>query len=658
MEQPPTQRFPYPGVVIQSDYEAASYHVERILGQGATAVACLVTRRSAAGESPAVLKVILPQMVTRSGDTATKLILKEAVALGRLNERVPPTPFVVRLIEAGATRVPYLGRTVELPWLALEYVHGGIEGTTLEDRVEHCVSSTGHAFGAERAARLVQHLALGLAEVHAVGVIHRDLNPNNVLCCGTGDTELFKLSDFGIARPHGIGVTFGTNVLVGTPGYLAPEQAAPTLGEVGFASDLFSLGAIVYFVLTGTHYFDVTTVAGVFESARLPERPQLLAAQHLPVEFRECPAACATIDQAIVRATAFSAAHRSSSPAELAATVLPALERVAQQRRGRARSELVAVVERADSIPSGRGQRWTVRHPPGGQRLITGAAWNAAGHCLAATTEGICYWDGSAWLGASQTGLPQTNVIRFVRRLGASSWLVGGEGATLAEISLEGTRVLPKGRDPEACFLDAYGSIDDVMVVIAQTREVLCLYGVVAGHWLKALSVPEAATLTSVAQIDATRWLVVGRDRRGRGLAAIHKPLDWSIESLELPPTRALLAANGHPDRSEAAAVGTGGLVVLVGGDRVETTLIDGAPDLTASAMDIKGRPWVASAGRLWTRESDGVWTPTWGDPGWTTPVVSIMAELGFVAALTVDGGVVEYHTMPEIPSQSGLPSY
>ena len=178
-------------------------------------------------------------------------------------------------------------------------------------------------------------------------------------------------------------------------------------------------------------------------------------------------------------------------------------------------------MERAGPGVSVREARWTVRHPPGDDRLIVGAAWNASGHCLAATTKGMSYWDGSSWADAPAAGLPQTTTIRFVRRLDASTWLTGGEGTTLAEFSRDGTNLLLQGRDPNVELVDAYGALHEVVVVIGRCGQQWRLYGVVAGHWLKGIPVPRVATLSSVAQIDSTRWLAVGRDQ-GRGRLCGH----------------------------------------------------------------------------------------------------------------------------------------
>ncbi len=193
------------GATVASQFDAGvAYRLERVLGVGGMGVAFFAMRVAPDGESSVVMKLVKPSVVRASGQAATLLVSKEAVALGRLNERVPATPFVVRLIDTGTVDTLVGGQPVTLPWLAVEYVHGGPEGTTLEERVKFSVRYSQAAFDPERAVAAVEALGAGLAAIHEVGVIHRDLTPGNVLCCGAGEDEIFKIADFGIARPSGM----------------------------------------------------------------------------------------------------------------------------------------------------------------------------------------------------------------------------------------------------------------------------------------------------------------------------------------------------------------------------------------------------------------------------------------------------------------------
>jgi serine/threonine protein kinase len=232
---------------------AATYRLERHLGSGGQGSVFLARRADATGEAAVVVKIWRPSFVLPQPDVAGLVLRKEWAALARLNERVPPTPFVVRLLDGGEVQIAQRFQTVDLPWLALEHVHGGVLGTTLGERVEASVASTGHAFGPARARRMLGCIVEGVTAIHEAGIVHRDLKPSNVLVCGTELDELAKVADFGLARPMGLASTFG-RLSVGTPGYAAPEQLS---GEsVGPWSDVFSLAAIAYYVIAGEDMFD------------------------------------------------------------------------------------------------------------------------------------------------------------------------------------------------------------------------------------------------------------------------------------------------------------------------------------------------------------------------------------------------------------------
>ena len=116
-----------------------------------------------------------------AGKAATSLI-KEVTALERLASGFPPTPHVVRFLDTGVHRIA--GAALDLPWIAIERANGGADGTTLRARVGKAIERSGHAFGAERARLAVGSMVAGVDAMHQLGVIHRDLNPANVLCSG------------------------------------------------------------------------------------------------------------------------------------------------------------------------------------------------------------------------------------------------------------------------------------------------------------------------------------------------------------------------------------------------------------------------------------------------------------------------------------------
>ena len=219
-------------------HSGVSYRLERVIGEGAQAVVFLARRFAPNGDQLAVVvKLLRPRAVRELAGLAATSISKEVAALERLSARPGASPHVVRFYDSGSLRIR--DHELELPWVAVEYVDGGSEGTTLRARVQASIAQTGAAFDLPRAQRAISAIAIGVAAIHGVGVLHRDVNPSNVLCTGSGAEELFKLADFGLARVSSVG-TFG-NVLLGTPGYCAPEQSFPDKIGVGPYSDVFSV---------------------------------------------------------------------------------------------------------------------------------------------------------------------------------------------------------------------------------------------------------------------------------------------------------------------------------------------------------------------------------------------------------------------------------
>ncbi|HMJ14029.1 MAG TPA: serine/threonine-protein kinase, partial [Polyangiaceae bacterium] len=308
-------------ITIPSEvYPSVNYRLERRIGEGGTGVAFFALRHAPDGIAPVVIKLVKPEVVASAGPTAMLVIQKEAVALGRLNESVPPTPFVVRFIDTGRASL-YGDQRPALPWLAVEYVHGGVEGTTLEERVVYSFEKTGYAFEPQRVAHLLRCLTSGLSAIHAVGVIHRDLTPNNVLCCGFGEAEIFKISDFGIAKPGGMAMTFG-DMLLGTVGYTAPEQNSKDGKGVGPYTDVFSLACLLFYALTAQAYFDDSTPVRAILAIQSGKRRSIRDSKWLCPEIRERTEACEEIDKALAVATSVDPTLRPSVT-QFAASLLP-----------------------------------------------------------------------------------------------------------------------------------------------------------------------------------------------------------------------------------------------------------------------------------------------------------------------------------------------
>ena len=151
------------------------------------------------------------------------------------------------------------GRAPGAPYLALEFVAGGSLAQKL----------AGPPLPVREAARLVQALALALHLAHSRNVIHRDLKPANVLLTEDG---VPKVTDFGLARQldSDRGQT-QTGAIMGTPSYMAPEQADGRTQAAGPAADVYALGAVLYECLTGRPPFRGATVLETLDQVRRQE---------------------------------------------------------------------------------------------------------------------------------------------------------------------------------------------------------------------------------------------------------------------------------------------------------------------------------------------------------------------------------------------------
>jgi tetratricopeptide (TPR) repeat protein/tRNA A-37 threonylcarbamoyl transferase component Bud32 len=157
-----------------------------------------------------------------------------------------------RLQHPNIVQIYEVGEQDGLAYFSLEYVEGG----SLADRL------AGAPLPPEDAARLSETLARAVQAAHERGVIHRDLKPANVLVAGAPDTPVGqltpKVTDFGLSKQMDAGSRTRSGVVMGTPSYMAPEQAGGA-GAAGPATDVYALGAILYELLTGRPPFRAAT---------------------------------------------------------------------------------------------------------------------------------------------------------------------------------------------------------------------------------------------------------------------------------------------------------------------------------------------------------------------------------------------------------------
>lgn len=222
----------------------------RLLGRlGAGGMGQVFLGRSAGGRLVAI-KVIRPEL---AGDAGFRSRFAREVAAAR-NVGGLFTALVIDADVAGPA-----------PWLATAYVAGPSLADAVESHGPLPVASV---------LTLAAGLAEGLQAIHAAGLVHRDLKPSNVLLADDGP----RVIDFGISRAAEASVLTQSGTVMGSPGYMSPEQAEG--GTVGTASDVFSLGAVLTFAATGQGPFGTGSTAALIyrvvhgqpDTAHLPDQ--------------------------------------------------------------------------------------------------------------------------------------------------------------------------------------------------------------------------------------------------------------------------------------------------------------------------------------------------------------------------------------------------
>ena len=233
-------------------------------------------------------------------DVAIKVLPKEFLHDPQFRTRFDREAKTIALLEHPAIVPVYdFGEEEGQPYIVMRYMSGG----SMSERIAQ------GAMSLEETVQLFNRLAPALDAAHAKGIIHRDLKPGNILFDQYGNSFL---SDFGIARlAQSSGATLTGGNILGTPAYMSPEQVQGDK-EIDGRSDIYSMGVILYQMLTGNAPYQATTPARVMMMHILEPVPQILQANKgLPV----------AIQSVLEKAMAKEPADRYASSTEMAATL-------------------------------------------------------------------------------------------------------------------------------------------------------------------------------------------------------------------------------------------------------------------------------------------------------------------------------------------------
>src|ERR1051325_7039015 len=235
----PTRNFSLPAEAAEPLPSLPGYEILDVLGRGGMGV--VYKARHIGLNRLVALKMIIAG--SHAGPVEQARFRIEAEAVARLQH-----PNIVQIYDVGADQ----GQ----PFLALELVDGGLAGRL-----------TGSPLPVVQAARGICTLARGVHHAHLHGIVHRDLKPANILITQNG---VVKITDFGMAKLM-TGADAGptqTGAVLGTPSYMAPEQAKGKTKEIGPAADIDGLGAILCELLTGRPPFRTDNMLETLEQVR------------------------------------------------------------------------------------------------------------------------------------------------------------------------------------------------------------------------------------------------------------------------------------------------------------------------------------------------------------------------------------------------------
>src|SRR5262245_33502978 len=222
------------------DVILGKYRVDRLLGKGGMGFVLAATHLGL--DQPVAIKMLLPAVSMRVDIVAR--FSREARSAAKLKNE-----HVVRVTDVG---------TLDggAPYMVMEYLHGRDLEAMLQDRGSLPIPD---------AVEYVLQACEALAEAHARGIVHRDLKPGNLFIAKREDgSELVKLLDFGISKAVGRGPDdqeqslTGTDVLMGSPRYMAPEQLR-SARDVDIRADIWSLGVILYQLISNELPFPAET---------------------------------------------------------------------------------------------------------------------------------------------------------------------------------------------------------------------------------------------------------------------------------------------------------------------------------------------------------------------------------------------------------------
>lgn len=674
-----------PGQVLVGTGRVA-YHLRECVGEGGQGWAFRAHWNDPNG-AEVLAKVLRPDVV---GLDALRRFQQEADVLRMLS--MQPNPYVVRFYDHAVAQLSLGGPVIALPFTVLELV----KGPSLDK-----VLKTNGPLSVARTRRILRHVAQGLETVHQQKVVHRDLKPSNILLATDGNSEVAKVTDFGLVKIVELNLV-RTSALAGASlGYAPPEQYERGNKRVSPRTDVFSLAAVAYEMLTGKLAFPFTDGENplvIVTRILNGSRPQLARnVQGLPRELARRPDRLEAIDQIVASALSADPAHRHETVSAFVAELDAALATIEEAEPSPSHVspfEATAPNDRSfaasshepapahpiapappvpardgggarpdvpSTLPYGRPHRFpeSVASQPSSWRFsavatpprplgLRSATISASGEVAALGANGLLVWERGQWQPVALPRDVDPRVLRGVMWGEGKELVVYGEGSMVARMSARGQVDVLRIVHPGIAFLGACRTTEGDLWLVGEhtyrgsiTRSVQV--GTTAGVVVRVSrgrvdGFAECAAVSSLTAVTRAGSDVLACGERG---SLVRCGVDRA-ELLGHVCHGHLLGIAALPDGS-AVTVGVGGHALHVTTSRegvleaVQTTR-----DLLSVAVAPDGIAWAGAATARLLRRSGASWVRMSGDLPTQGNVLAILAHEATVRAVLDDGALVE----------------
>ncbi len=593
-----------------------------------------------------VVKMLRPEA---AAEESLSRFERETQALRILADVSPPNPNIVRLHDTGEHILPTANVEISLPFVVLEYVHGRT--------LEQLMREAGGALPVTRVQKLMRQLARALQAVHDQQIIHRDIKPSNILIADEGGQDLLKVTDFGLVKLRDLSV-YQTGAFAGASlGYAPPEQYEMGNARVSVQTDIFSLAAILFELLSGREAFPCKpgdNALRVMARMKTADRPSLArAAASLPRELRDRPDILAALDREIARATGPDPVTRHASVRDFWTRTEPLLRELLVRIPTAVQGESVDTGARPTAIPQVRVPMpaWRQSAPPLRNEQLRAAVFSTGGSIVAVGARGLFCMAAGQWSAMQMPPAVDTRLLRSVIKGPSGKLILVGDASLIAVVheSGEAERLSINERDMTLLggFADASG------LVLVGEKLSRSIGAVVLMPWG---GIPQVITVEGSNRLYGALRTETGTILSCGAHGALFEIQGAAVREIPWGRTGHLFAMVPSA-QGGAYVVGSGGHALRLlptpnasnehAGHTALLEAVQTTRDLRAMTLDFSAKPWaVGTQARLMQRVGD-VWVRVPLDPKLQSNLVAASVREDVIAVLCEDGTLYEASRTP-----------